>query len=500
MTHRSWILASLCLVVSQGFAVEAARAGVSYLDPVGGWRYTYQGTFNPGVMDGPVGSQDDDFVGDFGPAGYGTDGAKQALDGTWTHDQGSKWDGTAPGDPLSDPKVPSSPLGSLTGRQGTSPGGAGAFTEGNVNYIRIQDAGNPEAHGWVQGNLDDPNGPDDPINTNRRVYFGHPLSADGTVANELVLSNTGVTLSFRVRIPDGGPMDDMYLETDADGTPGPDVIPWFQDAPHGRGAVMSNGRGIINVVQNNPATNDDTLVGFGLVTSSDVAEFKAIGTGSLATGNDSGGMIMNNLVGDAPSNSIDSEGAGTLNKLDIPDEELNEWNEFWVTMANNGPAAGNIEVKVYRNGSTTPSTFQVTLAAPNNAVYAAEDAPYLEFGISDNALFGSFDMDFLSYHFGVIAPVAAPVEDADFDADGDVDGSDFLAWQRGLGLTSGATLAQGDANANSAVNAADLAIWRTQFGSTPAVAATATTPEPATLGLPAVAVVFALATARRARR
>jgi hypothetical protein len=493
MRQRGSLLTGICVLLSQCLGVPPTAGAVSYLPPPGGWRYTYEGTFNSGVMDGPAGTGDDRFVGDFGPAGFGNHERVQALDGRWTHDQGSTWDGTAPGDPLSNPSVPSNPLGSLTGRQGTSPGGAGAFTDGNVNYIRIQDAGNPEIHGWVQNNLDDPAGPDDPINTNRRVYFGHALDDDGAVSDELVLSNTGVTLSFRVRIPNSGPLDNIYSALDTDGTPGPDVIPWLQDAPHGRGAIMTNGRGIINVAQNNPTDNNDTMVGFALVTSNDVAELKESGsTGSLAAGNDSGGLIMNNLVGDAPSNSIDSESPGTLNKLDIPDTDLNQWNEFWITMANNQSLPGNIEVKVYRNGSTTPSTFQVTLAGAGNAVYKDEDAPYLEFGISANALFGSFDMDFISYQLGVFAPVAAPVEDADFDNNNIVDGADFLAWQRGFGLTSGATNAQGDANGDGAVNDVDFNAWKAKFGGPPVVAAAGGVPEPggAALALAAAMVVM----------
>lgn len=54
-------------------------------------------------------------------------------------------------------------------------------------------------------------------------------------------------------------------------------------------------------------------------------------------------------------------------------------------------------------------------------------------------------------------------ESGDFDGDGDVDGRDFLAWQRGFGSTN-ATKAQGDANNDQVVNQADLAIWQTQYG------------------------------------
>jgi len=56
---------------------------------------------------------------------------------------------------------------------------------------------------------------------------------------------------------------------------------------------------------------------------------------------------------------------------------------------------------------------------------------------------------------------------ADFDSDNDVDGADFLAWQRGFGIASGATLPQGDANGDQAVNAMDLQLWSANFSSGP---------------------------------
>lgn len=63
----------------------------------------------------------------------------------------------------------------------------------------------------------------------------------------------------------------------------------------------------------------------------------------------------------------------------------------------------------------------------------------------------------------------------DADGDGDFDGLDFLAWQRGFGITDGATAADGDANADGAVNSADLAIWESNYATGSISALTSTT-------------------------
>ena len=70
------------------------------------------------------------------------------------------------------------------------------------------------------------------------------------------------------------------------------------------------------------------------------------------------------------------------------------------------------------------------------------------------------------------------VPSADFDTDGDVDGADFLAWQRGFGTTS-PTPSEGDADFDADVDAADLGIWQTNYGSgTPLLAAATSGPQP----------------------
>ena len=72
---------------------------------------------------------------------------------------------------------------------------------------------------------------------------------------------------------------------------------------------------------------------------------------------------------------------------------------------------------------------------------------------------------------------------SDFNADGDVDGDDFLTWQRNAGMAVGAETSDGDANGDGAVNQQDLAIWNDAFGTIPSASAAASVPAPASAGL-----------------
>lgn len=89
--------------------------------------------------------------------------------------------------------------------------------------------------------------------------------------------------------------------------------------------------------------------------------------------------------------------------------------------------------------------------------------------------------------------------DADFDQDGDVDGADFLAWQRGL--DGGASLAEGDANGDMIVDEQDLAAWQTQYGVASLAQQQASTavPEPGTAMLVFLLVPLALFSCRLSR-
>ena len=84
--------------------------------------------------------------------------------------------------------------------------------------------------------------------------------------------------------------------------------------------------------------------------------------------------------------------------------------------------------------------------------------------------YGSFASSLTNVQVDYVRVYAAvePAEaSADFDADGDVDGADFLTWQRGVGTLTGGTRAAGNANAgvDGDVDADDLGVWSGQFGS-----------------------------------
>jgi len=93
------------------------------------------------------------------------------------------------------------------------------------------------------------------------------------------------------------------------------------------------------------------------------------------------------------------------------------------------------------------------------------------------------------------ADAVIQVASADFDEDGDVDGADFLAWQRGLG--AGTMHADGDADGDGDVDGVDLGVWKFQFGATGAAVPIQTAvPEPTDL----VTVVALIALRRPGRR
>ncbi|MBA3485435.1 MAG: BNR-4 repeat-containing protein [Pirellulales bacterium] len=101
---------------------------------------------------------------------------------------------------------------------------------------------------------------------------------------------------------------------------------------------------------------------------------------------------------------------------------------------------------------------------------------------------GNYD-NYEQWSTEVVGLVLGEAPTADFDDDGDVDGADFLIWQRGVGLTGQTDFAGGDANHDGDSDGDDLEVWREQFGSGPgAEAAAVSTPEPTSWIMAAVAL------------
>jgi hypothetical protein len=96
---------------------------------------------------------------------------------------------------------------------------------------------------------------------------------------------------------------------------------------------------------------------------------------------------------------------------------------------------------------------------------------------------------------GMVRALVSPGIGADFDQDGDVDGSDFLTWQQNLGAAGDHD--SGDADGDGLITADDLQMWRDEFG--PPSTRAAAIPEPgslAMLGLAALALTCQAKTRR----
>jgi len=257
----------------------------------------------------------------------GSGASFDALDGTWSHDNGSDaWDGTRIG------------MG--------SPGGAMSLTEGAATFLRIQETGDPRDYG-----MPDP--------SNRKVYLGHNLSADGVSDTFL---DDGITLAFRARLSTSDPLDMLH----PDGGGGPGVWPAGGDGY----LIHDGGKGSIGLRQ-----NASGVISFSLVTQAD-------GEGAL----NSGGLIMNNLNGNAVTGDVDSGEAGTLNFLEF---DPTAWHDFKIDIMAGG--SGTHIVGISLDGAPGIN-FEVTAGSGNDF----DGISYLAIGQGSTGQSGAIDIDYVS--------------------------------------------------------------------------------------------------------
>jgi hypothetical protein len=156
------------------------------------------------------------------------------------------------------------------------------------------------------------------------------------------------------------------------------------------------------------------------------------GAVELATINDNPAAKLNGLAVSSLSQAIDIP--VTARSIDFDLEVLGASGERFTVLVDD-TEIGSLEL----SGPMTATSFSMSL----------DDVPL---GIHDVSLVlhgsGSASNEVLIDNIRLV--LNTPTLSADFDADGDVDGSDFLEWQRGLG---------------SSLDASDLVNWQTQFGS-----------------------------------
>jgi hypothetical protein len=303
-----------------------ARAGIAYTDPAGGWKYIYTGDSASGG------------------AGF------TALDGTWSHDNGSdQWDETAIG--------------------AGNAGGVSALD----GYIRLQETGDPRDHG-----MGDPG-------SNRKLYFGH-LIDDTRILD-------GVTLSFRARIATGSPLDAMYPDSGGDGEN--KALAGGTAWPAGGNGYMGHddGKGSFGIRQ----AEDDDIISFSLAL--DTESMKYDPSTSFAAAGGQSGLVMNNLTSGGDPDPWEYDGNGeSLNVLAL---DPTEWHEFWITIVSGG--AGSHQVSVYKDGSLIADIFDVSAGGGNDF-----DESYLGMGVGATGQMGAIDVDFFAYAPGVIDPIPEP--------------------------------------------------------------------------------------------
>lgn len=287
-----------------------------YCPPPEGWAYVFDGTCaKPGT------------------------GGFTALDGSWSHDNtGDEWD--------------HSPVGGTSGPS-NKPGGAMPLD----GYLRIQDPGNLLIYGFA-----DPN--------NRKIYFGKDITADGGSPNIL---DVGVTLSFRIRVPTNGPLDNLYP---TNGT-GPAPYP----ATQGDGYFLhDNGKSGLGISQASGG-----LISFSLFTLFDTTQ---VGPG----------LMMNNRAGAVISTNVDfGESSAATNVMLL---NPTQWHEFWITIVGDTTGGGTHRVKIFADGSVASQVFHVTAGTSSDFAGIS----YLGMGLGNTSQSGALDVDFFAYKEGVYDP------------------------------------------------------------------------------------------------
>ena len=347
------------------------QAGELYADPADGWSYIYHGE----------------------EADAGADGSGfTSLDGTWSHDNGSdQWNSDYITDGIG------------------APGGILPITD-DYTYLRLEDTGDP------RDSFPDPG-------SNRKLFFIHDIGEDGATDDVM---DTGITLTFRARIPSDGPLDG--------GTAGNGYV------------LHDQGKSSFTISQN--GVDGPATISFALAAEEeDQTDF---------TG---GGLAMNSSSGPETGALVDWQGTeGTKNLYPVDDPT--QWNEFWINIFKNPDDVGSHTVVVYANGDTEDQeVYSVTAGTGRDY-----DGNYIAMGLGSTPQVGALDVDFFGWAPGLIAPTlieGGNGDGCDFDGSGACDFTDLneLLYS---GIASGE--AKYDLDGSGTVDLADRDAFLSEIG------------------------------------
>lgn len=228
------------------------------------------------------------------------------------------------------------------------------------------------------------------------------------------------------------------------------------------------------------------------------------------------------FIKEALSTNADNNGNGLATFGDrIWDTDQYEGNGLWIDIDNNGSvpdplAPGDGRVRTITSTEWTQIVYEYTV--DDSLWFGIDDDNYTVADVEEIRavmFWGDFDGNqgesgslwFDNVLLEVFADTASvtPIdnpdpaldevlEDADFDNDGDVDGTDFLTWQANLG---GDGSAGGDADFSGLVDGADLAIWQSNYDGAAALSAVGV-PEPTSMVMMILGVAGLASVRRRA--
>jgi hypothetical protein len=341
-----------------------------------------------------------------------------------------------------------------------------------------------------------------PLAAERAVYYDFESDAGSSATDKFTLDGSQNGVKTGIANVDANPANaklgsSSYFFTD------PRINDPLAFSQINAGPIGSLGTKFTISAVLNPLSSGQTGNGFARVFSSYLGSGSTAGQlildfNPLATTGASIRLYLPSNTGAVTLQAVGAEG-----KIDL----LSDTNQTLTAVYDNG------EVTLYLDGvaiktTTTPVTEQtlgvndlrigedrggyVGTSANENFVGTMDDVLVLDRALTPEQV--------MSLHaIGAVATIAALPPDTvagDFDGDEDVDGNDFLVWQRELGAGAGSPA---DGNGDGIVDGLDLTQWKDNFGSSSATAIAANVPEPTAGSLSLfIAAVFAAFKRRRA--